>query len=238
MSRPHFVKNHIYHVFNRGVDKRDIFLDDQDYYRFIHDLFEFNDENPVTNVGYFFNPQTKNVESRYTHPLKKERPPRKFLVDILVFTLMPNHFHLMLRQKAEGGVTTFMRKMGTGYTNYFNKKYERSGVLFQGKFKAVLLDKQEHFQYLPSYIHFNPLSLIYRSRTSIDGRKALTFLKNYRWSSFPDYIGKSNFPSVTEREVVLGIFRGAKNYKKHTKDFLREWDKTAKVKTLQDVMID
>lgn len=238
MRKPKFIDAHIYHVFNRGVEKRVIFLDDRDYFRFIHNLFEFNDENPVTNLGYFFDPHAMNVESRANRSIiKKDRTQRKRLVEILLFTLMPNHFHLLVRQKAGSGIIRFMQKLGTGYTMYFNKKYERVGGLFQGRFKAVLLNSQEHFQYLPHYIHSNPLELKYRGSTSIDWRKKIRFLENYRWSSFPDYIGKKNFPSVTQREFILGIFGGEEKYKKHTISCLKEQRQEKWMERIQDVIL-
>lgn len=221
MQKPPFVKNQIYHIYNRGVEKRNVFLGDRDYLRFIHDLFEFNDKDSVFNVAYYFDSKSKEVKSQY---LEKERKPRKLLVEILLFTLMPNHFHLLLKQKAEGGIVKFMQKLGTGYTNYFNKKYERVGGLFQGRFKAILVNEEAHFMHLPFYIHTNPLDLIYGSSTSIDWKKWMDFLENYRWSSFPDYIGKKNFPSVTSRQFFLEFWGGKKEYQKETERWLRERD--------------
>lgn len=227
MKKPTFVENEIYHIFNRGVEKRQIFLDDRDYLRFIHDLFEFNDENSVFNVSYYFNSKSNEVEPRY---LKKEQKPRKLLVEILIFTLMPNHFHLLLRQKRERGIVKFMQKLGTGYSMYFNKKYERVGGLFQGRFKAVLVKEEAHFIHLPFYIHTNPLDLNYGGSTSID------YLKNYRWSSFPDYIGKKNFPSVTSRGFLLEFFGGEKEYEKATKNWSEE--KEENLKEIKDVLLE
>ncbi len=229
MQKPKFVEDQIYHIYNRGVEKRDVFLDDKDYFRFIHNLFEFNNKNPVSNLNYYFNPKTMNVEARY---IKKGNEPRKLLVEILLFTLMPNHFHLLLRQKRENGIVKFMQKLGTGYTNYFNKKYERVGGLFQGRFKAVLINEEAHFLHLPFYIHTNPLDLNYGSSTSID------FLSNYRWSSFPDYIGKKNLPSVTQREFLLNIFEGEEGYKKHTKEHLKEIERDRIFKDIEDVVLE
>ena len=140
-------------------------MDDKDRFRFIHDLFEFNDQDSVLNVAYYFNPKSMEVEHQY---FEKQRKPRKLLVEILIFALMPNHFHLLLKQKRGGGIVKFMQKLGTGYTNYFNKKYKRVGGLFQGRFKAVLVSEEAHFIHLPFYIHTNPLDLIYGSSTSID----------------------------------------------------------------------
>jgi len=222
MQKPQFVENQIYHIYNRGVEKRDIFLDDKDYLRFIHDLFEFNDRDSAFNVAYYFNSKSKEVKSQY---LEKERKPRKLLVEILLFTLMPNHFHLLLKQKQENGIVKFMQKLGTGYTNYFNKKYDRVGGLFQGRFKAVLINEEAHFIHIPFYFHTNPIDLIYGSSTSIDWRGQIEFLENYRWSSFLDYIGKKNFPSVTSRKFLLEFWGGEKEYRKETEKWLRERDK-------------
>lgn len=209
MQKPKFVENEIYHIYNRGVEKRNVFMNDKDYFRFIHDLFEFNDENQTLNMTYYFNSQTMEVEPQY---LKKDREPRKMLIEILAFVLMPNHFHLLLRQKRKNGIVKFMHKIGTGYTMYFNKKHERVGGLFQGRFKAVLIKDEAHFIHLPFYIHTNPL----RGSAPIDS------LENYRWSSYLDYIGKKNFPSITSRNFISGLFGGEKKYKKATEEWIKE----------------
>jgi len=235
MQKPQFRDNYIYHVFNRGVDKRTIFMDGADYYRFVHQLYEFNNEDRVQNVRYYFDPETMSVESR---PVKRIVSERKKLVDIFVFTLMPNHFHLMLRQRIENGIVKFMQKLGTGYTMYFNKRYERTGSLLQGRFKAVMLSRREHFVYLPYYIHTNPLSLNYRGSTSIDWRMKLDYLTKYRWSSFPDYIGRKNFPSITERAYILNVFGGEAEYKQHTASYLKEASGNGAIESIQDVKID
>lgn len=213
MQRPIFANEEIYHIYNRGVEKRTIFSNEKDYVRFIHCLFEFNDQMPALNINYNLSKQKYiEVGLRYI-----EKKPRKLLVDILAFCLMPNHFHILLRQRYEKGITIFMRKLGTGYTNYFNKKYERVGALFQGIFKAVLVKDEVHFTHIPTYIHFNPLDIMapeWRKGEIIDREKALEFLKNYRWSSYRDYIGEKNFPSVTQREFILNAFGGTEGYKK------------------------
>ncbi|TSC95631.1 MAG: putative transposase [Parcubacteria group bacterium Athens1014_10] len=222
MKKPIFAKDQIYHIYNRGVEKRNIFLDSQDYFRFIHNLFEFNDENHSFNFNHYFNSQTMEVEPQY---LKKQKKPRELLVEILIFTLMPNHFHLLVRQKRENGIVKFMQKLGTGYAMYFNQKHNRVGGLFQGRFKAVIIKEDAHFAHLPYYIHANPLKLImpdWKTEGVKDYKKAIKFLENYRWSSFLDYTGKKNFPSVTQREFFLDIFEGCENYKEQTKKWLKE----------------
>ncbi|KKW06363.1 MAG: hypothetical protein UY42_C0037G0002 [Parcubacteria group bacterium GW2011_GWA2_49_16] len=232
MIKPVFTSDQVYHIYNRGVEKRNIFLDAQDYFRFIHNLFEFNDEAPAENI-YYKLPQLQAYESKaqsYEVQLRKigvgvEKKTRKLLVEIMIFTLMPNHFHLLLRQKKEGGIVRFMQKLGTGYTNYFNKKYERVGSLFQGRFKAVLTGKESHLFYLPFYIHTNPLDLLFhdwQEKGIKNYQSAMKFLETYRWSSFPDYIDKKNFPSITQRGFLSDFLGDAKQYREDTLKWLKD----------------
>lgn len=229
MRKPQFREDHIYHIYNRGVEKRTIFSDDEDYFRFIHNLYEFNDESPVQNVTYYFSPEEMNGKPPY---VSRERKPRTLLVEILLFTLMPNHFHLLLRQREKHGIVKFMQKLGTGYTMYFNQKHKRVGGLFQGRFKAIHIDSEVHFIHLPHYIHTNPLSLNYGGSTSIE------FLENYRWSSFPDYIGKKNFPSVTKRGFLLNLFGSEKKYKVLTDELLKEYDEEKTIENIKDIILE
>jgi len=211
MKKPQFLNDYIYHVYNRGVEKRDIFMDDHDRFQFIHDLFEFNDKDSAEHI----------VKSGEVQPLQIKRHGRKIsrkpLVEILAFVLMPNHFHLLLRQKTDDGIPKFMQKLGTGYTMSFNKKYERVGSLFQGNYKAVLVESEEHLRYLPIYIHLNPMK-IFGGLTSEDWK----FLENYRWSSLLDYVGKKNFPSVIDKEFLSVILGDEKEHKKEIKGWLQK----------------
>ena len=224
MEKPQFVNREMYHVYNRGVEKRDVFLEKTDYLRFVHDLFEFNDEAPALNFRYKL-PQYQLHEVELREVEIKERKPRKLLVEILAFCQMPNHYHLLLRQKIDNGIVRFMQKLGTGYTNYFNTKEERVGALFQGRFKATYINREEYLEYLFYYIHFNCLDLIepsWREGKIENYQKAINFLNSYRWSSHLDYIGKKNFSSITQREFLLDIFNGKENYKKSVKKWLKE----------------
>ena len=116
-----------------------------------------------------------------------------------------------------------MQKLGTGYSMYFNQKYKRVGGLFQGRFKAIRVEKQGHFLHLPFYIHANPVLKYYGGSTSIHWKMAMKRLENYRWSSFPDYIGKKNFPSVTSRKFITDFYGGEKKYLEETKKLMKEW---------------
>ena len=232
MKKPPFVNSEIYHIYNRGVEKRTVFLKDNDYLRFIHDLFEFNDANLVipSNARFLLSHPSQVDYNHLSQLLEIESPkvgkrPRKLLVEILAFCLMPNHFHLLIRQLASGGIIKFMQKLGVGYTMYFNTKNKRVGPLFQGRFKAVLINEPQHFAYIPDYIHSNPLDLImpdWRENGLKNPKKAIDFMENYRWSSFQDYIGKKNYPSVTQRKFLTKFFNGPQEYKKHIQEWLRD----------------
>jgi len=128
-----FENEKYYHIYNRGVEKHDIFRDDKDRFRFIHDLYEFNNKDAVLNNQYYF-------EINYGGPtsIVKKRQ-RKLLVNILCFCLMPNHYHLILQQLVDNGISTFMQKLGSGYVTGFNLKYKRIGPLFQGRYKAITI---------------------------------------------------------------------------------------------------
>lgn len=210
----------IIHVLNRGVDKRDIFLDDQDRFRFIHDLFEFNNQERVNNNFYVFN-KSNDIASRYI------KEPRKKLVDVHIFCLMNNHYHLLLSSRIESGIPKFMRKLNMGYAKYFNEKYKRTGALFEGRYKSVPVKREAHFLYVPYYIHLNPLDFIspeWRERRLKNPKKASEFLKTYRWSSHLDYAGIKNFPSVIEKSFFYKFFGGSDKYEKSIRQWLKDID--------------
>ncbi len=229
MNKPRFINDKIYHIYNRGVEKRDVFLTNRDRFRFINNLIEFNDTKPVppSNVRYTTrHPKTVTSQCLEVQLLNiGARSAKEPLVEILAFCLMPNHYHLLVRQLTSNGVTKFMQKIGTGYTNYFNQKDKRVGSLFQGRFKAVAITNEEHFTYLPLYIHLNPLDLVapkWREKKITNLKEALSFLENYRWSSYLDYIGKKNFPLATQKEFLLKIFGDIKTIKQNTIDFITD----------------
>jgi len=229
----------IYHALNRGVDKRKIFFDKQDYFRFIHDLFEFNDQNLVNTASYHFQQRVKNgvIESRHIGGQEKRRRPRKLLVSIYAFCLMPNHYHLLLSPKIENGISKFMQKLNMGYSRYFNERYKRKGTLFEGRYKSILVSDEPHFYHLPYYIHLNPLDLKFpewQEGELKNYKGAIKFLESYRWSSYLDYIGEKNFPSVTNREFLLGVFGGEKEYKRS----IEQWLKDSDLENIKDVVLE
>ena len=202
MKRPLFINNYFYHIFNRGVEKRNIFLDNEDFRRFLFEINEFNDINSTINTLRRFNEGS---------PTSFKMIDKEPLVKIASYCLMPNHFHFILEQLKENGISKFLQKIGTGYTNYFNRKYERSGVLFQGKFKAVLIDKSAYLTYLIQYIHLNPLDLIepdWKEKGLRNYRRAKDFLKSYKWTDCDDYDKYGEFL----REYHIENFAEIKNF--------------------------
>ena len=220
-----FINGEIYHIFNRGVEKRKIFQGVVDYFRFIFCLYECNDKNFVVmrdRIGERKErKRRKSIGVTYGNFPDKKREP---LVEILVFCLMPNHYHLVLRQLTDNGISLFMKKLGDSYVGYFNRKYNRRGMgsLFQGTFKAVYISTTHQLINLICYIFTNPIEIIEKN-WKIEGTKnsqrAIKYLESYRWFSYLDCIGKPNFPSVTEREFLFKIFDGPDNIKK----FVEGW---------------
>ncbi len=221
-----------FHILNRGVDKRNIFLENNDYYRFIHDLFEFNNKDYV-DTGF------RNYSVKKSK-IPQERKPRKLLVHIHCFVLMPNHYHLLLTPLKENAISKFMHKLNKGYARYFNEKYQRKGALFESRYKSIRITNEKHFKHLPYYIHLNPLDLItpqWRQKELRNYKKAIKFLEKYRWSSHLDYLGKNNFPSVTYRDFFLEYFGGHKEYKNSIYNWLKNL-KTGTLKNLKDFLLE
>lgn len=204
----------LWHVLNRGVDGRDLFMDDRDRLRFVHDMYEFNDVVPAdSNTGYRF--KSTDIVSPYITKRSEER-----LVEIHGWCLMKNHYHLLLSELVEGGISLFLRKLNIGYAKSFNEKHKRTGTLFQGRTKKILIARDAHFNYILHYIHLNPLDYLSgaeewreRSHAGIRSAKdALDFLEQYRWSSYLDYAGKKNFPSILTTSLfgdALGHYQSA-----------------------------
>lgn len=178
-----------YHIYNRGNGKNKIFLDKEDYDRFMKILFICNSE-----YNFIFR---ESIVKRKINAWDFEKGSN--LVDIGAWVLMPNHFHIILIssshrqglwQKELNPISMFMQKVSTSYVMYFNKKYNRSGSLFEGKFKSKRIDKENYLEYLFSYIHLNPIKLIqkdWKENGIKDIEKSILFLNKFKYSSFLDY---------------------------------------------------
>jgi len=211
----------ILHVLNRGVEKREVFLDDQDRLRFIQNLYIFND---VANA-----PHSELVRG-YRERSKHKRNP---LVHIYAFCLMPNHYHLLLSPVNNDfeNLSLFMKKINGGYAKYFNEKYKRSGYLWQGKYKKIVIERDGHFLYIPHYIHLNPLDLKYpqwRKGKVKDTKKALEYLQEYRWSSYLDYTGHKNFPSLLHISLLSNLLGSQRQNEQDIKSIIKNTEAAEK----------
>ena len=209
-----FSEGEYYHIYNRGVDKRDIFMDGADYSRFLVLLYLSNSVKSGVHIQ-----KLKSQGRTLTSLFEQEKD--ETLVDIGSYCLMPNHFHILIREKKLGGVSDFMKKLLTGYSMYFNKRYDRHGPLFQSRFKAEHAISDNYLKYLYSYIHLNPIKLIqldWKEKGIEDIEKAKYFLESYEYSSYLDYLqtdrkqknilNKKNFPEyfIGEDDFQRNIF--------------------------------
>lgn len=218
-----FSVSEFYHLYNRGNDKRIIFKDGNDYARFVVLLHLLNN-SASTHINDLFprgRSSGKNMNSKVIWEIKIDEEDR--LVDIGAYCLMSNHFHLLVREKEEGGISKFMKKLSTGYVMYFNKKYERTGGLFEGRFKATHINKDNHLKYLFSYIHLNPVKFIdpkWKEKGISDKEKIRKYLGNYKYSSYPDYIGQERSEAVIlNRQVFPKYFNNNLDFS----DFINFW---------------
>lgn len=212
----------IYHVLNRGVDKRDIFMNNQDYSRFILGLYHFNDENPTDIWTDLLSPQKEAQKKRNPTTIRAfDKKDRKQIIELLAFALMPNHYHLIIKEIKKGGVIDFMRKLG-GYSTYFNKQHNRMGVLFQGRYKSVPVKDDRQLMTVFNYVHTNPVALKepqWKNFKVKNHKTALQWLEDYKWSSYNDYIGNPIFPEVTSRRFFMEYYGG----EEHCKQVINDW---------------
>lgn len=187
-----------YHIFNRGADKREIFLNAKDYERFILSLQLMNSENNGLMADWK-NFKKSNPEISIEEFLQKNKKRIEPIVDIIAYCLNPNHYHLVLRQIKKKGIEEFMQKIGNGYAKYFNTKNNRSGVLFQGPFKAVHIDSNEYLLHVSVYVNVNNFIHGYSKD------------KNWQHSSLFDYIGMRN-KNICNKKIILSQFRNEKDY--------------------------
>jgi putative transposase len=209
-----FVEGEYYHIYNRGNSKQEIFHDDEDYSRFVTLLYTCNSES---NFRMFLVTRTNELD-----PFLWERQGQ--LVAIGAYVLMPNHFHILITEKTEGGISKFMQKLSTAYVMYYNKKYNRTGGLFEGKFKSQHLDTDKYLKYIFSYIHLNPIKLIqkdWKEKGIKNKKEAFEYLNKYKFSSYLDYVGierKQN--AILDKKDYPSYFPSEMEFKKEIFDWI------------------
>lgn len=214
-----FAPNNYYHVYNRGVGKQDIFLDDEDRKFFLNrlkeNLFPAEKRVPLLQGG---KPSSFVKGKIY---IRKTLPTGAF--SLISYCLMPNHFHFLIRQNENLPISKLIAKLCTGYSMYFNKKTERVGSLFQGAFKAILVDSDSYLLWLTAYIHQNPTTA--------------GLVKNpedYQWSSYLDYIESRN-GMLCAKDSVTGQFSNIAEYRKFVEE---SFEKIKQRKELEYLLLD
>lgn len=208
------VLDQYYHVYNRGVEKRDIFNDKYDYQRFLLLLLLSNNTASVDVAN--------SIRDHSIQELIKI--PRSPLISIYAFSLLPNHYHLLVSPAVEGGVAKFMQKVATGYTMYFNKKSERSGALFQGKYKIKHIVEERYLKYLFEYIHLNPVREEFDAVDTGQVDSIVEKAANNPWSSLSAYSGKETgrlSDAVLNKSLFLEVHS---SYEQH-QESLCNWKK-------------
>lgn len=188
-----FAVGELYHIFGRGVNGYKIFWSEWDYQRLLLCMLLANSVDAVRVSNVLRKYPDEQGESLLKAVCTGETPSNR-LVDIFAYALMPNHYHLIVREVAEGGVTRFMSKMLTAYSMFFNKKHERTGPLFEKPFNARLIDNDAYFMHIFAYVHLNPVDLFqynWKQDGLKDKRAAIDFLNRYPYSSFVDVFSKT-----------------------------------------------
>ena len=186
-----FGNGEFFHVYNRGVDKRVIFTDSYDIRRFFKSMVEFNTIDPIGSL--------------YENSFLQLGGPTPKLVNIIAYCLNPNHFHFILEQLVDGGISEFMKRLGGGYTGYFNNKYDRSGSLFQGKFKNVHIDSNEYLLHVSAYVNLNDRV------HQLGGRTPKLVASMSSWKEYMD----KEMRGICEKEIILEQFKTSKEYEEY-----------------------
>lgn len=211
-----FSPNEYFHLYNRGTDKRDIFLDERDFQRFYESLYLFNDMDYNRKGGQILE-RVIQLSSAEVFAADRDR-----LVSILAYKMMNNHYHLVVREEQVGGISEFMHRLGTGYTNYFNVRMKRSGSLFQGPFQAVHVENDSQLEHLVRYVHLNELDrhgVSWREGEVVDWERCFKLLHEDSYSSHGLYCGKQQELPVIDIELAKNLFPNTGEYL----DFLRGW---------------
>jgi len=207
-----------HHIYNRGTDKRLVFMDDSDRRIFLRYMYVLNDADIES-------PSRALVEEKETPVINKR------LVNVCAFCLMPNHFHLLLYECTPSGISKYLQRLGTAYTMYFNEKYERSGALFQGVFKSKLIKEYNYLISTIDYLHLNPVQHRNEDGDKITRSNAAAILEKYQWSSYKDFCGEPTYPRILQSGVLKDFIEVPGDYR----SWLREQHDFS---AIQSLMID
>ena len=215
MRKTQFAPGEYYHIYNRGNNKQNIFIDERDYSRLLFLILFLQAPFPIYNisrsVSHFIRYKIFNITEKLIARLLKER-----MVELVNFTFMPNHFHLLISENIEGGISQYMQRIQDAFTKYFNAKYSKVGHLFQGPFQAVHISTNEQLLHLSAYIHRNQREL----------KQWKNKEHNYLWSSYYDYVKENRWGDLLKTDIILEQFSNPEDF--------QNFVKTSGVKDLPD----
>lgn len=201
MRKQPLVTGEYYHIYNRGVDKRDIFETKDDLDRFVESMIEFNQ---IDVIGSLTNNRKHQIVPKALSGHREE------LVAFVVYCINPNHYHFVLKQLVDGGVSKYMQKLQAGYTYYFNAKYSRTGSLFQGTFKSQVVKSENYFNKIVAYTNKN-----YKVHNIPKSKSNFVFASDREYEN-------SDFKIVAakEAETIGDIFGGNKGFERHCDEII------------------
>ena len=193
-----------YHIFNRAVNKQVIFHDTSDYFRFLFLTLYFQSPIIFQQLG---RKVKEFVQSRALDNVEEDEIIKKRRVELVVFCIMPNHFHLIVKELDEGGIAAYMQRVLTSYSKYYNTKYQKSGHVFQGPYRAVHIADDRQLLHLSAYIHRNPREI----------SKWFKKEDQYIWSSYQDFIDENRWGDLIMPDIVIGQFKDKAEYENFVK---------------------
>lgn len=218
-----FFPGGLFHIYNRGNAKQNIFYNDRDRYRFLQAMYLSNNSDCSIRLADF----ERNKVGYTLDDIKNIFRDKKIIYDPLVKinadVLMPNHFHFLIEELQNRGVSRFMQRFGNSYGRYFNIKYKRPGSLFQGRFKAVYVKNDDQLKYLLAYINvINPAQLIepdIKEKGIKNFKKMLEGINKYPWSTHFEYMDLRKSP-IIDKGILGEIFPNKEIYYKFVKEIL------------------
>ncbi len=221
MRKVIFANNEIYHIFNRGVERKSIFTDNREYNRAITTFNYYHFLKPTLSLSRVLN---FNLEKKQNF-LQQLTQTNKKLVEIICYCLMPNHFHLLIKQMQENGISRFMNNFANSYTRYYDTRHDRIGPLFEGIFRAIRIETNDQLLYVDRYIHINPTTSFIIKEKDLD---------MYPWSSLPEYLNLSK-EEICDKDIILDQFPDRESYRKFVHD---QVDYAQKLKKITHLILE
>lgn len=235
MRKEKFTPNEYYHIYNRTIMNVPIFKNDQNANRLKQSML-FANSTISSKIFQFLRDSEKSSETKFIEAIKLSKEGEK-LVDILCYAIMPDHYHILVKERVDGGIINFVRKCDISITKYINTKNKRRGPIFESLFKSKHVNSNEYLTHLSTYIHLNPLDIIsgkeWRNHKLKNWGKIRKKIIDYPWSSLKLFLEDKSDPVVSGEKSILGQFKNKKDYE----SFLCEWSEDSFIST-KDITLE